>query len=211
MVRRGVSDAVAVRCCGIAQRASAVLVKVAAWALLGVLCGAVAVFVVLPKLIGGQALTVETGSMAPTLPVGSIVVERPADPGTLRAGDVATYRLGDGRGLVTHRIVAVSAQHRQFVFRGDANPVADAEPVTAAAVTGREWFDVPYAGTLRARLGRWRAPLIVLAVLGLGIYFLGRVGRGRRPATAWAASSTARPAPRRAAARTARWARGRAR
>jgi signal peptidase len=152
------------------HRVSRTITRAAAWAVLLVLLGAVVVLVVLPKVIGGQALTVETGSMAPTLPVGSIVVERPADPGSLRVGDIATYRLADGAGLVTHRIVAVDARHQQFVFRGDANPVADPEPVPASAIAGRVWFTVPYAGWIRARLGQSRPILIVLAVVGLSIF-----------------------------------------
>jgi signal peptidase len=144
--------------------------RAAAWGVLLVLLSAVVVFVVLPKLIGGQALTVETGSMAPALPVGSIVVERPADPDALHVGDIATYRLASGAGLVTHRIVAIDARHAEFVFRGDANPVADPEPVPASALAGRVWFSVPYAGWIRARLGQSRSALIVLAIVALGGY-----------------------------------------
>ena len=141
------------------------IMRVGAWFVLLVMLSAVVVLVVLPKVIGGQALTVETGSMTPTLPVGSIVVERPADPGTLRVGDIATYRLASGGGLVTHRIVAISAKAHEFMFRGDANPVADPEPVPASAIAGRVWFTVPYAGWIRARIGRSTTVLIVLAVV----------------------------------------------
>jgi signal peptidase I len=155
---------------GTVRRLSRLITRVAAWAVLAVLVTAVAVLVVLPKLIGGQALTVETGSMTPTLPVGSVVVERPADPDRLHVGDIATYRLAGGHGLVTHRIVAIDAQHREFVFRGDANPVADPARVPAAAITGRVWFTIPYAGWFRSRFGASRSVLIVLAAIALGGY-----------------------------------------
>ena len=51
------------------QTVSRAITRIAAWAVLLVLLSAVAVLVVVPKLVGGQALTVETGSMSPTLPV----------------------------------------------------------------------------------------------------------------------------------------------
>ena len=71
---------------------------------------------------------------------------------------------------MTHRVVGVDARHQEFLFRGDANPVADPEPVPASAITGRVWFSVPYVGWIRARLGQSRSILIVLAVVGLGVY-----------------------------------------
>ena len=39
-----------------------------------------------------MALTVLTGSMTPEIPVGSVVIDRPVDPGMLKVGDVATYQ-----------------------------------------------------------------------------------------------------------------------
>ena len=68
------------------------IMRVGAWFVLLVMLSAVVVLVVLPKVIGGQALTVETGSMTPTLPVGSIVVERPADPA--RCASATSRRTG---------------------------------------------------------------------------------------------------------------------
>ncbi|MGN6129547.1 MAG: hypothetical protein ACTHOK_04325, partial [Nocardioidaceae bacterium] len=40
------------------------------------------VLVVIPRATHGSALTVLTGSMTPEIPVGSVVVVRPVDPGT---------------------------------------------------------------------------------------------------------------------------------
>jgi signal peptidase len=156
--------------------------------MLGVLCaavlGAVAVTMLVPLLVGGAALSVRTGSMAPALQVGDLVVDRPADPASLRVGDVATYRSASGA-LITHRTVAVAGagRARSFTFRGDANPTADPQPVPAADVTGRVWFSVPYLGTARERLAALRLPIVAGGVLALSGYALAQfaaVARDRR-------------------------------
>lgn len=61
-----------------------------------------------------KVLVVQTGSMQPLIPVGSLIVTRPAS--SYQIGDVVTYRLGHS--FVTHRII--SAQDKQFRTQGDA-------------------------------------------------------------------------------------------
>src|SRR4051794_38499467 len=79
-------------------------------AVLAVVAFAIAVLVVLPRATHGTALTVLTGSMTPEIPVGSIVVDRPVDPGTLHVGDIATYQKEPGKAeFITHRIVKIDS------------------------------------------------------------------------------------------------------
>jgi signal peptidase I len=146
--------------------------RVAATVVIIVLVAATAVLAVLPRLVGGAAMTVLTGSMAPDLPVGSVVLVRRVDPATLRVGDVATYRQAGGSNLVTHRIVAIDLTSRPitFTFQGDRNPVPDPQPVPATAIRGKVWFDVPYLGSLRERLGRGQPVVVLLGVLGLAAF-----------------------------------------
>src|ERR671938_1127981 len=55
-----------------------------------------------------QLLTVVSGSMQPTLPLGSLVVVVPRDAADVRIGDVITFNPpGDDTRTVTHRIVDV--------------------------------------------------------------------------------------------------------
>ncbi len=51
-------------------------------ALAGVVVAALVVLVVSPAPLTGSAMTVLTGSMTPTIPVGSVVMVRPVDPAT---------------------------------------------------------------------------------------------------------------------------------
>jgi signal peptidase len=148
--------------------------------------GAIAVLFVIPRMTGGAALTVLTGSMTPDIPVGSVVVIRPVDPGTLRVGDVATYQVNpDQDAYITHRVLKIddSTAPATFVFKGDANRGADTDPVPGDAIRGKVWFHVPYLGAVRDAL-HGRGGLSLLAVLLLGGYafaqFLGGVRQSRQ-------------------------------
>ena len=162
------------------RRAIQILARAALWSVLAIMALAVIVLVVLPKAIGGSALTVRTGSMAPTLAVGSIVIDRPADPSALHVGEIATYRQAGSGSLVTHRIVAVNDAHSEFTFRGDANPVADPEPVPAQAIQGKVWFDIPYAGAIRNTVGDLRPAFVIVGVASLAAYSLWQFGAAWR-------------------------------
>ncbi|NPC97110.1 signal peptidase I [Nocardioides sp. zg-DK7169] len=132
------------------------------------------VLVVVPVLSGSVPLTVLTGSMAPVHDPGDIVVVRPAAAEDLRVGDVITFEAVEGEPrLITHRIAAlVGAGGRPaFLTRGDANPVADPEPVLAEQVRGRVWYAVPQVGRLGGALGPHRDLLLV----GAGALLLGAV------------------------------------
>lgn len=164
--------------------------------LIGVLlswcCGLVAAAIValavaltaVPAIAGGHTLTVLSGSMTPALPVGSVVVDRPEPVGSLRVGDIVTYTTTGGSGdpvLITHRIVAV--QHGSgspvFTTKGDANDVADRQPVRAEQIRGEVWYHVPYVGTVRDILLSKGTVLIAVAgvLFALGGWMLWRVWR----------------------------------
>jgi signal peptidase len=151
----------------------------------------VGVLLVVPRVTNGAALTVLTGSMTPDIPVGSVVVIRPVDPGTLRVGDVATYQVSPGKDVyITHRIVKVddSTTPATFRFKGDANRGPDTDPVPGTAIRGKVWFHVAYLGAVRDSL-QGRAGLGLLAMLVLGAYAVAQVvsalrerRQGRTPA-----------------------------
>src|SRR5699024_11844299 len=93
-----------------------------------VLARAVAVAVV-PRVMGGDALAVLTGSMQPTYSPGDVVVSVPQE--AYQVGDVVTFQPVSGDPtLVTHRIVAVTVggpPGEQYITRRDANG-DDADP-----------------------------------------------------------------------------------
>lgn len=126
--------------------------RVAAVATLGAVLAAVTVLVLVPRAIHGTAMTVLTGSMAPTIPVGSVIIDEPVDPRTLHVGDVATYQVAPGNALyITHRIIKIDNAKTPalFTFKGDANNGPDMHPIPATAVRAKVLFHVPYLGAIR--------------------------------------------------------------
>ena len=145
----------------------------AAWLGAGALVAATLVVLALsigPRLLPYRAYAIESGSMAPTLPVGSEVILRPTRASALRVGDIITFKRPDnGRELVTHRIVRVERRdgHRFFVTKGDANSVPDAWLVPDTGTGWRYAFRVPAAGYLVLGLGLPIARLALLALIAL--------------------------------------------
>jgi len=139
---------------------------------------AVIVFV-LPRVTHGEALTVLTGSMQPTIPPGSIVFVRPVDPHNVHVGDVITFAVKSshyGTSLVTHRVVAEklaldpSGDYEPvFTTKGDANNAPDVDPVLAQNVRGAMWFHLPHVGGIRDAM-HTKGGLAGIAVLVLAIY-----------------------------------------
>lgn len=126
--------------------------RLAAGLVLGLVAFALVVLIVIPRATHGTAMTVLTGSMTPGIPVGSVVIDRPVDPGTLHVGDIATYQKTPGKAeYITHRIVKIdpSKSPTEFTFKGDANRGPDITPVPATAIRGKVWFHVPYLGSIR--------------------------------------------------------------
>ena len=133
--------------------------------------GAVVVVALIPRLTDGQAMTVLSGSMRPEIPVGSLVLVRPADPGVLRVGDVATYQAEPDKPVyITHRILRIDTSGTQtlYTFKGDANRGPDTDPVVAGQIRGKVWFHVPYLGRIRDDLKTRGGITLALAIVLAG-------------------------------------------
>ena len=115
-----------------------------------------------PTVFGFSAAVVVTGSMSPAIEPGDLVVcRRSAD---YAVGDVITFR--SGASLVTHRIVGSTPD--SYITQGDANNVADADPVPRGAIVGKVVFTVPKLGIFIEKL---RTPLgmTVLVLIGFAL------------------------------------------
>jgi signal peptidase len=90
---------------------------------------------------------VYTGSMEPAIPVGSIVVIKPADPETLKVGDIICFKIeSESATTVTHRIINITSQG--FITKGDANEDPDQWIVAKENVIGKVIAVIPYIGYL---------------------------------------------------------------
>ena len=137
----------------------------------------IALLVVLPRLQGGAALTVLSGSMTPTIGVGSMVVVRPIDPASVRPGDIITFQAASGKSdLITHRAVRIQldTEPPSIITKGDANPVEDIRPVPFGAVRGKVWLTIPLVGTLG---GYARGQFGMTLLLGIPtlMFMIGRI------------------------------------
>ncbi len=100
------------------------------------------------NLLGYQSYVIYSGSMEPTVKVGSLLLTRPADVEDLRVGDVITYRSPGNHTTLTHRIVSIRQQdgERAFTTKGDASLEPDPREVILRGQVSKMVFDVPYLG-----------------------------------------------------------------
>lgn len=149
------------------------------WTLAGTVLLILCLTVVIPRLLGWVPLTVQSGSMSPAIPVGSVVVVDPVGPDPseleqIEVGDVVTFMpRPEDPTLVTHRVTAVGATtggDPSFITRGDANEQDDADPVTATQLRGVVRYDVPWVGRAATLLDSDQRRVGVLLA---GVCFLG--------------------------------------
>ena len=91
---------------------------------------------------GYRVYAVRTGSMAPTYPAGSVVIDAPVAGQALAVGDVVTFRTAGG--LVTHRLHGRTATG--WLTKGDANRTPDPWTVPARNIVGHVAAGVPRGG-----------------------------------------------------------------
>lgn len=124
------------------------------------------VWSVLPAVVGWQPTVVLSGSMAPAIRTGDVVVTRDVPPGELRPGHVLLAEdPSGGGGLLLHRYDSVA--DGAIVLRGDANDAPDSAPVTTDAVHGVGVLRVPWVGLPYAWLVGGQYLPVGLTVLGL--------------------------------------------
>lgn len=100
-----------------------------------------------PTILAGdtQYEPVYTGSMVPSIGVGSVVAIKPVNPDNLEVGDVICYRFSETTS-VTHRIIEVNDEG--FITKGDANEDPDQLAVKKEDVIGKVVFTLPLIGYL---------------------------------------------------------------
>lgn len=163
--------------------------RTVAWIVILAAVAVIVVAVLIPRIAGATPYTILTGSMQPAYPPGTLVVVRPVDDiDDLSVGDVVTVQLESGEEtVVTHRIAQI--QHRadgqtQFITKGDANDVPDAEPRMPVQVRGQVWYSVPYLGYVSTALSgsqrSWLVTAIAVGLIGYAAWMFTGAWRERR-------------------------------
>ena len=118
--------------------------------------------------LGFHSYTVLTGSMAPSLAVGSLILTETVPGSSIRPGDIVTFEVPGRQGMVvTHRVqaIATSGEASYLVTKGDANGVADGWRLPVLAARERVVASLPMAGIINSLPGRliiFGIPLLVL-------------------------------------------------
>lgn len=141
------------------------------WLIILFLIGPFLVYAV-PEIIGAEdALIVQSGSMEPEIPTGSVIVIYDVDISELEKEDIITFGSGnspvDGeRELTTHRIIDVQSTQNGYQFRtkGDNNEDPDPTTVSGEQVVGQHAFTVPYMGYLLVELRSLNAFFLLVII-----------------------------------------------
>lgn len=138
---------------------------VLAVALLATCLGLVAI-----RTLGMGTFVVTGSSMEPVIQKGALVIIEPVSPSLITRGDIITFEhYGQ---MTTHRVIAIDASNAAsptFTTKGDANAVADPEPVHFPGQVGIYRTSVPLVGYAVVYVqAYWRIALTALA----GLVFL---------------------------------------
>ena len=94
------------------------------------------------NVFGYNHRTVLTGSMEPTLPVGSMTFTK--EQNQYAVNDIVMFT--DNGTVITHRIIEKNGD--SFVTKGDANNTPDEKEITQEQIMGSVVMTIPYIGYL---------------------------------------------------------------
>jgi signal peptidase len=184
-----------------AGRALQVMMRATVGLVLAVAVTAFAFLALGPRFLGYQTSTMLTGSMAPLINPGDVVVSVSTPASALKAGDIVTYRIPvEDHRVETHRVASVTRSATgttTITTKGDANNGPD--PWTAVITDDDVYttaFVIPHLGdairTLRSPAVRavllFGAPALLVAMLLVSIW-RPRTATGQKDRRATAGSS----------------------
>lgn len=139
------------------------------WTAIGI-CGFLAVLtvlLVLPGLFHIYPLVVQSGSMEPVYPVGSMIYVKKVETDALSEGMTVTFCLPDGETFVTHRIIDIDVQEGFIYTKGDANELEDGAATPFSRIIGRPFFCIHGLGYVAEYLSSpvGKAGIMLLVVM----------------------------------------------
>jgi signal peptidase I len=119
------------------------------------------------RTLGMGTFVVTGSSMEPAINKGALVIVEPVSPTAVSRGDIITFEhYGQ---MTTHRVIAIDASNAAsptFTTKGDANTVADPEPVHFPGQVGVYRASIPLLGyVIVYAQAYWRLALTALAAL----------------------------------------------
>jgi signal peptidase I len=119
------------------------------------------------RTLGMGTFVVTGSSMEPVIQKGALVIVEPVSPSLINRGDIITFEhYGQ---MTTHRVIAIDASNAAsptFTTKGDANAVADPEPVHFPGQVGIYRTSIPLVGYAIVYVqAYWRLALTGIAAL----------------------------------------------
>jgi signal peptidase len=119
------------------------------------------------RTLGMGTFVVTGSSMEPAIQKGALAIVEPVSPSAISRGDIITFEhYGQ---MTTHRVIAIdgsNAASPTFTTKGDANTVADPEPVHFPGQVGVYRASIPLLGyVIVYAQAYWRLALTVLAAI----------------------------------------------
>jgi signal peptidase I len=134
---------------------------------------AAAVPLTIPNFLGYEVYNVVSGSMEPTIPIGSIIYVKEIEPAEINSGDIIAFRGGDS--IIMHRVVTNKVVEGTFVTKGDANEGEDMNDVPYDHLVGIVVRHIPILGQLLTLFGSTfgRICMVCFAACGALLNILG--------------------------------------
>jgi len=141
--------------------------------------GIIAAIIILFFYLNISFLTVTGTSMAPAITEKDVLIIAPADPASLKVGDIITYyHEVDGKTFVfTHRIVKI--ENNIIKTKGDFMPTEDSYDVKFLDIKGKVAGKIPYLGVL-PHFARTTAGYLLLILLPAFILITNEIIKIRR-------------------------------
>ena len=130
---------------------------------------AVSIPLAIPRFLGFEPYNIVSGSMEPTIPVGSLVYIKETAPEDIQAETVIAFQSGNS--IVVHRVKENHYVEGTFVTKGDANPRDDLSEVPYRDVIGVVAHHFPYLGQFLSVFSSRVGKIYVLLFALCGIMF----------------------------------------
>lgn len=126
-----------------------------------------------PNFMGYDVYNVVSGSMEPTIPIGSIIYVKDTDPVDIKSGDIIAFKSGDS--VIMHRVKENKVVEGTFVTKGDANEAEDMNNVPYDDLIGIVVRHIPILGQLLILFGSTfgRICMVCFAACGALLNILG--------------------------------------
>lgn len=126
-----------------------------------------------PTLFGYKAFTVLTGSMSPTIEVGSLIIVKEVEVSNIGEWDIITFRNENTNNVTTHRVVEVNRDNRvKFITKGDANNLRDSREVDFDFLEGKVVGIVPNIGKIAVVIQKYIVYILFLIVFTSVVFSL---------------------------------------